>query len=215
MEVYTTYSQYIDTLSSLIADYAYINKPNLDQNKYYDYLRNTLSFRFPQTYEEVANLNAVTQKCANYRNEFLTYMLENEYGKQKSIEFLIDTIKTIEDKIINTTFDSTMTNDENVDLLKYYSILRYSLVYWYEVDSHIRTDYLNAEYEDYGWNGTGMDMPCKTKAQYDADWSKTHPFDGHGYEAAAYSKTMMAAKSVANAIGDAFIKVGKWLKNLI
>jgi hypothetical protein len=208
---YQTWNEFKDSVCIRIADFAFIKGYCQDKNILYNQIRNPF-YNPPLTYEELAVQNSESLISANFKNSILNYMLVDSIGMLKSIQSWVDTLKTIETNIINNSFSVSFNSNEKEDVLVYCSVLRYSLVYWHEVDSSIRTDY---ELSGFSHDSSGTiqhDIPCKTRAQYDADWAKTHPTDP-ALTASAYSAVAKGIANAAHKVGDVLVAIGKWFQS--
>lgn len=165
------------------------------------------------TYPQLVNINSYDSTSAALKLDFLENVIVET--KDSNINYIISYIKALEAPIISS---GAYTSSQKSDFLKYSSLLRYSLAYWYDVEKGLIIDY-----NTLGIGGSETDTivavnALKSVASHDANWAKSNKTSSSSANAKAASWVLWGADAVTSGIAwglrriaDGFNAAADWV----
>lgn len=161
------------------------------------------------TYPQLVHIYSYDSISAQLKLNLLTNMAINT--KDSNINYVINYIKSQEAPIIISGSYNALQKE---DVLKYASILRFSLAYWYDIEKG-----MISEYNNLGIGGSESDtivavQGLKSAAAHDANWAKANKAKSDSARAIGASWIVWGFDAVTSGIGWAFHQVGSFFEDL-
>jgi hypothetical protein len=193
-----------DSIVKYAAEYCIIMGSTLSQDSLINFMNISFDYTGLTDFESNVAYYSTSQAIANKKIDFFEYV----FTTADTITVVIDSCIAWETRIYN---DTMLTTIEKEDFLKFMSTFRFSYVYWNDVNLLLRNDYpyisTKRKYDKGSEN-----MHSKKEAAQDAHFEKV-VLGGENFSG-VFSFCAGVLDDITDAIGDAFIAVGNWVKDL-